>query len=378
MIFNAMRAALLLLSVFGIAGSSAHAQTDEHAVTIGSPEASISIEIYYSYACPHCLGLLTETREAVDGAVTAGDLQIRYNEIPRFYARGREGFEGKREVADQRSMFVSLVMQCFYQMGTPEAFNRAQTALPGILEGLAGTTRDLSPQSAPSDHADWQYWIWSDGIGDAGTTIAQPLINAAGVDVRTCDQNLVSETFNNRLNSLHEQKRQTVPQLSINGQLVPSGADQFERIQTILANVETLSTIVQAEIDFESMRVKSHRILDGTVITHVDDVLLKQVHLNAQGEDYRLVFGPDETRVTNRGSVRARYLAAPLMDFLFFRTGASEIKTIEASQFGDDPLIRLTDRSGNALMIGMRGDKIVSLSYDAVEDFGFDFVMEPQ
>ena len=76
------RAVLLLAVVYSLA-TAAVSQSDERAATIGSADAPVKIDLYFSYACPHCLELLSETQDEIDEAVTSEDLQIRYQMIIR-------------------------------------------------------------------------------------------------------------------------------------------------------------------------------------------------------------------------------------------------------------------------------------------------------
>lgn len=369
--------AVLTLVAFCCFATVAFAQSDERAATIGSADAPVKIDLYFSYACPHCLELLSETQTEIDHAVLSEDLQIRYIEIPRFYAPSTKDFERNQASADQRSMYVSLIMQCFIQGGSPYGFNAAQKALPGLLKSAVGTDRTLPTEDAPSDHEDWQYWVWADQLQDLTPPILQPLINAAGVDVRACDQNAVSEIFNTRFQSLRNLDRRSVPELVINGELTPvAGEAHFTRLKAILKNTNIIADVLGADLDLEQMRVVSSGPFTGLRIEELN-YDLKDVKYSVAGASYYISFGPQQTEIRKRSTLIETFSAAPLLGFLFFGENASVLGKIEGGLFGSDPMYRFTDLTGNTLLITMRANKIASFDYKGVGENGFSLQMEP-
>lgn len=370
------RSVLLLAVVWSLA-IVAHPQSDERAATIGSADAPVQIDLYFSYACPRCLELLSETHEEIEKAVASEDLQIRYLEIPRFYARSTKDFEKNKASADQRSMYLSLIMQCFIQGGSPDGFSAAQKALPDILKTAVGTDRTLPTEDAPSDHEDWQYWVWADQLQDLTPPVLQPLINAAGVDVRACDKSAVSEIFSARFQALRNLDRRSVPELVINGELTPAaGEAHFTRLKAILKNTDIIADVLGADLDLEQMRVATSGRFTGLRIEDLN-YDLKDVKYSVAGASYYISFGPQQTEIRKLSTLIETFSAAPLLGFLFFGENASVLGKIEGGQFGSDPMYRLTDLAGNTLLITMRGNKITSFDYKGVGENGFSLQMEP-
>lgn len=377
MYLSILSRAVLLLAVFFSLATVALPQSDERAATIGSAEAPVKIDLYFSYACPHCLELLSETQDGIDKAVTSEALQIRYLEIPRFYARSTKDFDKNKASADQRSMYVSLIMQCFIQGGSPDGFNAAHKALPGLLKSAVGTDRTLPTEDAPSDHEDWQYWVWADQLQDLTPPILQPLINAAGVDVRACDQNAVSEVFNTRFQSLRNLDRRSVPELVINGELTPvAGGAHFARLKAILQNADIIADVLEADFELDSMRVVEPQRFAGLRIEELN-YDLNDVKISLEGASHYISFGPGQTEISKRSSVVETFLAAPLLDFLFFGTNVSVLGKIEGGVFGSDPMYRFTDLTGNTLLVTMRENKITSFDYNGAGEDGFRMTTEP-
>ena len=371
------RAVLLLAVVYSLA-TAAVSQSDERAATIGSADAPVKIDLYFSYACPHCLELLSETQDEIDEAVTSEDLQIRYLEIPRFYARSTKDYETNKASADQRSMYVSLIMQCFIQGGSPDGFNAAQKALPGLLKSAVGSDRTLPNEDAPSHQEDWQYWVWADQLQDLTPPILQPLINVAGVDVRACDRNAVSEVFNARFQSLRNLDRRTVPELVINGELAPAaGEAHFARLKEILQNADIIADILKADLNLQTMRFTEPQIFSGQRIEDINRDL-KDIKILLGGNSHYLSFGPDRTLIEEGWSELQSFSAAPLLDVLFFRENVSVIAEIHtAPVFGADRLIVLTDLFGNTLRVILSSDRITSIAYQGVGEDGFKMAMGP-
>lgn len=379
MFLNILRSGVLLIWLGIFVGGPTYAQSEERAATIGSSAAPVQVDLYFSYACPHCLGLLSGAQADIDQAVEANALQIRYLEIPRFYALSTKNYEETNAQAEQRSMHLSLIMQCLVQQGGPEGFNRAHKALPGLLQNTVGSERTLPQPDAPSNQVDWHYWVWADEPNDLTTSLLQPLINAAGINVQQCDRDAVSRAFSTRMKQLPGPRRKAVPQLVINGELVPQGPNQFGQMETILQNAKAIADIFQSDFDFDTMHAIQGGLLNGATIDDVDADLTRRVRLNRQGKTYGLSFGPDETRITERGTEIASFPPAPLLGFLFFGANAAMIADIDvAAMPGTDQIIAFKDLSGNKLLVSRRANVITSFLYQPIEPEGFVFAMDPK
>lgn len=374
---NIVRSGVLLLLLCISAGPPIHAQSEDRAATIGSSAAPVKIDLYFSYACPHCLGLLSNAQADIDEAVESDALQIRYLEIPRFYALSTKNYEDTNAQAEQRSMHLSLIMQCLVQQGGPDGFNRAHKALPGLLEDVIGSGRTLPQPDAPSNQVDWHYWVWADEPNDLTTSLLQPLINVAGTNVQQCDRDSVSKAISTRMAQLPGPRRKAVPQIVINGELVPPGPNQFAQLETILQNTAAIADIVQSDFDFDTLHAIQGGLLNGATVSDVDADLTQRVSLNRQGKTYRLSFGPDETRITERGTGIASFPPAPLLDFLFFGANASMIADVDVAALpGADQILAFTDLTGNKLLVSRRANTITSFSYQPTEPNGFGLTMD--
>lgn len=378
MLFNIVKKGLvcLLLGAFGAAQS--YAQSPQRPAINGSSEAPLKIDFYFSYACPHCLEIISETQGTVDGAVKSNAVQIRYHEIPTFYSPSTKDYREFSGQASERSTFLSTVMQCFIDVGRPDGFGRAHVAIPDLLKQVVGSTRTLPRQGAPEEYTDWQYWVWADQINNMGTQILQPLINTAGVDVRSCDQSAVSNIFNARYKQLPVQAGQRgpdIPQMKINGDWVPGGNGNVQRLKTLLSHSDKISGIIDAEIAFETMHISKSPVFAGEKIERANS-LTGSVVINRENETYHISFRPDETEIRNKQVVVKRFAPAPLLSFLFFGWGASEISAIaDGPESGVWDVVGLTDVNGNALLVEMSAGQIRAFSYQANEENGFSFAM---
>lgn len=368
--------AWLLIGTFCLAQS--YAQSDQQRAINGSSEAPLKIDFYFSYACPHCLDLISETQDAVDEAVKSNALQIRYYEIPTFFSPSTKDYLEHSDQAKERSTFLSTIMQCFIDVGRPDGFGRAHVAIPALLKQVVGSTRTLPPAGVPDEYTDWQYWVWADQISNMTAQVLQPVINTAGVDISACDHQAVSEVFQARYQHLPVQTGKlgpNIPQMKINGEWVPEGNGNVPRLKTLLSHSSKISEIIDAEIAFDAMHISKSPVFTGEKVERANS-LTGSVVINSGNETYHISFRPDETEIRNKQVVVNEFAPAPLLSFLFFGWGASEISVIaDAPDSGVWDVVGLTDVNGNALLVEMNAGQIRAFSYQPNDDNGFSFAM---
>ena len=361
MIFKLSKFICLFWVVLLVASKPTSAQSlDERPLIVGAQKAPIKLDLYFSFSCPHCLNFIDKNQKTISYNVLNGNLQIRYLEMPEWMVMPQRTTKETHERAKKLSRQISSVIQCIGQSTNANYYGLIFTTFPERLKREIGQTQALVPDSAPSLFRDWHYWVWSDTAATGPDTLPIRILKQHKNNIPKridCEPEKLLSVFQHRMKGLPQTGRTSVPSFLVNDEPIPAKQNQlyFKNIETILANTDRLSDIVKSSPTLIGLSAKQNQLLSGSSIKVVNQAE-KHVRLKGPNGTQTIQFNRDAVNLLTYDGTEHTYQHAPLLEFLFFGTGISQLQSLDIILARKNTIIiQLYDQHLNLLQVSLEG-----------------------